>query len=446
MSERYTRIFSLPENLYTDSSPVVIKAGTLLKDNETGELIAQLKIQNITKKNIQSVKVELITKNHTQNPIGAPIQYEYSDLNATYGMNFGTQSPIMMSSSDTSSYTVRVTEVKFKDGTHWNGGDALWKPESNQPSKDYATSDKGTTNQHQRALNISKDENKKIPTKNLLMILIPCAIVVLAVLSYFVAYPLVARLTGNHMVYINMYNTKDYKFPSTISEIEHNALKECDVLESVVIPGNVESIGEKAFQLCKNLKSVTIEEGVKKIDHRAFWGCENLTTINIPNSVTEIASNAFFNCNNLTTIVIGDNVTYIGSSAFQGCDNLTSVEIGKNVTTIRSRAFGQCEALKSVVIPDSVTEIGAYAFQDCQNLTSVKIGANVTTIDEGAFDSCKNLTSLVIPDSVTKIGDSVFNCCDKLTDIYYSGSESDWYKIDRGYISYNITIHFNYVP
>ena len=42
MSERYTRLFALEENLYSDGSPVVISAGALLKDNQTGAVLAQL--------------------------------------------------------------------------------------------------------------------------------------------------------------------------------------------------------------------------------------------------------------------------------------------------------------------------------------------------------------------------------------------------------------------
>ena len=37
MAERYSRLFSLKENLYSEGSPVVIAAGALLKDNQTGK-------------------------------------------------------------------------------------------------------------------------------------------------------------------------------------------------------------------------------------------------------------------------------------------------------------------------------------------------------------------------------------------------------------------------
>ena len=40
MSERYTKLFDLSENLYTESAPVVIAAGAILKDNQTGKILA----------------------------------------------------------------------------------------------------------------------------------------------------------------------------------------------------------------------------------------------------------------------------------------------------------------------------------------------------------------------------------------------------------------------
>ena len=59
MAERYSRLFTLPENLYTEGSPVIIAAGALLKDNQTGKVLAQLKLRSITEKDIQAVKVRL---------------------------------------------------------------------------------------------------------------------------------------------------------------------------------------------------------------------------------------------------------------------------------------------------------------------------------------------------------------------------------------------------
>ena len=49
MSERYVKVFTCDENLYSENAPVIIRAGALLKDTETGRMIAQLKLQSISK-------------------------------------------------------------------------------------------------------------------------------------------------------------------------------------------------------------------------------------------------------------------------------------------------------------------------------------------------------------------------------------------------------------
>ena len=126
MSERYSRLFSLPENLYTEGSPVVIKAGALLKDNETDRLVAQLKIQSISNKTIKLVKVELTCLDSLNRLTGNPVVYEYLDLIIERGEDFGTQTPIKISDYATRAYTVRVTEVGFVDNTVWSNADRDW--------------------------------------------------------------------------------------------------------------------------------------------------------------------------------------------------------------------------------------------------------------------------------------------------------------------------------
>ena len=47
MSERYTKLFTLPARLYAEGSPVIIEAGALSKDNDTGRVFAQLRFRNM---------------------------------------------------------------------------------------------------------------------------------------------------------------------------------------------------------------------------------------------------------------------------------------------------------------------------------------------------------------------------------------------------------------
>ncbi len=466
MSERYTKIFSLPENLHAESSPLVIKAGALLKDNETGSLIGQLKLQNSTNKIIKSTKVKLVPYNRNNNTIGNPVEYEYSDVNASYGTIFGTQSPISFPYSNVSSYTVYVTEVTFKDGAIWTDNEESYESISQHISTSSITTNSTASEKYK---NNQDDISKLQKKKTLLKILVPCSIVMLAVLSYFVVYPMVARMTGNYEAYTDIYNSKDIKISKGTKEIKANAFKDNQTIESVTIPGSVKTIGKNAFMSCRNLKDVTIEDGVTTIESHAFFGCDSLTSITIPDSVTTIGDSAFYGCSSLTTIIIGKNVTTIGAYAFRDCNNVTSLVIGKNVTSIGTGAFRDLDNITSLTIPNSVTSIGMFAFFDCDKVANVVIGNGVTTIqkeafaecsaitsitlpnsvvtiDERVFNYCSNLENIVIGNNVTKIGELTFRNCHKLTDIYYTGSQAEWSKIDKCYISDDITIHFNYVP
>ena len=422
MSERYSKIFSLRENLYAEGSPVVIKAGALLKDNEENRLIAQLKLQNISKKSITRVKVELTAHNSSGNPIADSIIHEYSDLTVTQGTDFGTQTPIIISNPTVTYYTPCIKEVTFTDGTLWNDNGSSLESTQKQtvPSK--------------------KKKNLK------LSILVPVLAVLIAVLGYFVGYPMIARLTGNHMVYIKMYNAKTYTIPATVEKIPAETFKDCDILKSVTIPGNVKSIGRSAFLLCENLESVIIENGVTSIEDRAFMYCDSLTSITIPDSVTHIGSLAFQGCDNLTSVVISKGVTSIDSNTFSYCKNLTDITIPNGVTDIGLGAFSNCSNLKNITIPNSVKHIGQSAFWGCSSLKSITIPEGVTKIDAYAFRECESLESIVIPNTVTSIGSSAFEYCDELKTIYFTGSEADWYYMDKCYINSHIKIHYNYIP
>ncbi len=141
--------------------------------------------------------------------------------------------------------------------------------------------------------------------------------------------------------------------------------------------------------------------------------------------VKSIAMSAFKNKTSITSIKIPSSVTSIGSSAFYGCTSLTSVTIPKSVTSIGDDTFYNCTSLTSVVIPDGVTSIGNYAFYHCTRLSS-----------------------LVIPDSMTSIGVAAFQGCTNLTKVNYTGTSTEWKKIEIRVYNTDLTdatISYNYV-
>ena len=97
------------------------------------------------------------------------------------------------------------------------------------------------------------------------------------------------------------------------------------------------------------------------------------------------------------------------------------------ITTIGDNAFAYCRALQTVHMSDSVATIGEGAFLNCEALTSLTIGNGLTTIGESAFKYCEALTSLALPDSVTDISCYAFFECYSLTDVYFTGTEEQWF-------------------
>ena len=128
MSERYSKLLSLPENLYTTGAPVVIAAGALLKDNQSGNVLAQLKLQNINSQTIKAATVQIFPMDTAGDAIDESITYQYLDLNAGRDTFFGQKAAIPLPNAVTRSFSVVVTEVIFLDNTKWIADGKEWRP------------------------------------------------------------------------------------------------------------------------------------------------------------------------------------------------------------------------------------------------------------------------------------------------------------------------------
>ena len=127
MSERYLKLFSLEENLYIPGSPVLIAAGALLKDTQTGTILGQLKLQSISDQSIKAATVALVPLDTVGNPLGEPVSYQYLDLKVTRDAYWGSQDPIRFSDPSTRAYTASVKEVIFSDNSIWTAPNSAWK-------------------------------------------------------------------------------------------------------------------------------------------------------------------------------------------------------------------------------------------------------------------------------------------------------------------------------
>lgn len=124
MSERYTRLFSLPENLGLEDCPVVISAGALLKDNVTGDVLAQLKLRNLSPQAVEAVKVKIHAYDTAKAELNGVDAFSYLDLNIPLDGEFGSQTPIPLPDAATRSFTVDILSVTLADGTIYSPTEA----------------------------------------------------------------------------------------------------------------------------------------------------------------------------------------------------------------------------------------------------------------------------------------------------------------------------------
>ena len=401
MSERYIKVFSGDENLYLEGAPIVIRANALLKDTETGKMIAQLKIQNVSGKTISYIKAMITPLDSIKIPLGDAVAFEYLDLAVSDKEEFGSKKPILLPNSSTRSFCLGISNIGFSDGSTWSNDNMDWKSvaDNSTMAKIIAVEDTYKT-----AISLSQSENiedinkakeyfesiqaekdvsieidlckkksakldeqqkaqKNFKKKLAIKIGVACVLLLLS-LGYFVFYPLISYLNGNYTVYINMYGIKEFEIPNGVTYIEEYEFEMCSSLTSVTIPDSVTSIGDGAFSGCYSLESVTIPNSVTSIGDGVFSGCYSLKSVHISdiaawcNLSFGSADNPLFYAGELylngelvTELVIPDSVTSIGSYAFEGCSSLTSVVIPDSVTSIGYDAFGFCSSLESITIP-----------------------------------------------------------------------------------------------
>lgn len=129
MGERYERVFSLPKReQYLEGAPVVIAAGALLKDRQTGGILAQLKFRNIRPVSIKALAAKVFPGDLSGKPLGGAAEHLYLDLSIRRGEEFGQKQAIPLPDAATRTFSVRVTEVVFEDLSTWTAPDIPWEP------------------------------------------------------------------------------------------------------------------------------------------------------------------------------------------------------------------------------------------------------------------------------------------------------------------------------
>lgn len=119
MSERYATLFKCVVPQAQKNAPIILTAGVLLGDKQTGSVLAQVKMQNIGDRGITAVYASLMCVDAMNKAIEPAVDARYLDLNVKPGEYFADRQPIVIANTTVRSYTLRVTDIMFDDGTSW---------------------------------------------------------------------------------------------------------------------------------------------------------------------------------------------------------------------------------------------------------------------------------------------------------------------------------------
>ena len=124
MSDRLEKLYTLTDIENPPEAPVTIEAGGLIKDNQTGRVIARMYLKNCSDKPISTVLVGFSPKGENGRAIAGMRDYLYDATGVPVGEIFGDQTGILFDNNETKSFSADVAEVDFADGDYWDAVEA----------------------------------------------------------------------------------------------------------------------------------------------------------------------------------------------------------------------------------------------------------------------------------------------------------------------------------
>ena len=198
------------------------------------------------------------------------------------------------------------------------------------------------------------------------------------------------------------------------------------------------TLGKLMFKNCDKLESVVLPKSVTALPETVFYGCSKLSGIVFNGTLTSFGDYSFAGCTSLAAIDLSEaTATSIATGMFDGCTKLADVKLNTGrLQYINDYAFRNCVSLVSEVPEDApdnakisafpftfltkVTKFGTSAFEGCTGITKLETATleratGKITIGSSAFRGCSSLTSVTLSKNVTAINTSAFGSCAKLT-------------------------------
>lgn len=170
-----------------------------------------------------------------------------------------------------------------------------------------------------------------------------------------------------------------------VTAVADEAFKDCEGVESVVLPDTLESFGKDVFKGCSSLQRIEVGERSKlHAVHDGMLFDKELSTLlvcpegkqpvaSLPDSMTSFADDAFAGCRNLEAFQVEE-----GNQTFASVD-------GVLYSADRTRLVMAPARTVSVIVDPETNVIAAGAFSACSGLASIIANGYVETIEGKAF-------------------------------------------------------------
>ncbi|MBR6393363.1 MAG: leucine-rich repeat protein, partial [Ruminococcus sp.] len=241
-----------------------------------------------------------------------------------------------------------------------------------------------------------------------------------------------------------------------ITNIGANLFKDCENLETVVLPATIETIDSFAFSGCTNLKSITYEgspnkdkaidlpPAIKKIGGHAFKGCialECALDLSDYQYLEEIGAGAFYGTG-INSLIISDNIKSLPTeisfetAQFGNCKSLTKAIINCEEGMVSNRSlskiFDKSTGLEELTIYNVEEMLNSISTCSCGGYAPAKhlhgiffnyyVPDSLETIilkdDEktiiGTFGNMNNIKTIILPEELKIIEEGSFNGCTSL--------------------------------
>ncbi|MBR5288575.1 MAG: leucine-rich repeat domain-containing protein [Clostridia bacterium] len=204
--------------------------------------------------------------------------------------------------------------------------------------------------------------------------------------------------------------------PSTLKQVEDNAIAFCDNLTELVIPKGVQIIGDNCFICNPLLTEVVIPASVRYIGASSFGSNESLAKVTFLGECPVFAGAAL-------DWIADDAVVYVPDDQYDAyAEALYAAECYSDIQPSGANAVVYNWATDPSLFDfdASTGTIKLYnGFDACVEIPAEIDGVAVKAIGEHAFESHRYLCFLTLPEGLETIGESAFEWCSNLKHVNF---------------------------